>query len=191
MALSLNPRRIVVAVTGASGALYARLLMQALHGWAAPEAELSVVFSKNARMVWQHELGEVRLPESFREYAPNDFTAPFASGSSLTDTMIVCPCSMGTLGRIAHGISDGLITRGADVMLKERRRLILVVREMPYSLIHLRNMCAVTEAGGLVCAASPAFYPGPGSVDELALTVVHRVLGLAGIPADAYRWAGG
>lgn len=182
------PQKIVVAVTGASGAIYARLLLQRLSEWMGEEKEVAVVFSRNGRSVWNYELGNEPLPGTFKEYAPDDFFAPFASGSSLYDTMIICPCTMGTLGRIAHGVSDGLITRGADVMLKERRRLIMVVRDMPYSLIHVRNMCAVTEAGAIVCPASPSFYSLPDSLESLAATVVDRVLRLAGVPVDSFRW---
>lgn len=188
---SIVPQRIVVAVTGASGALYARLLLQRLHQWERPDKEVAVVFSPNGRAVWNHELGGEPVPGAFREFASDDFFAPFASGSSLFDTMIICPCTMGTLGRIAHGVSDGLITRCADVMLKERRNLILVVRDMPYNLIHLRNMVTVTEAGAIVCPASPAFYAHPDSVAAVAATVVDRVLRLAGVEVDTFHWGSG
>ena len=114
--------------------------------------------------------------------------APFASGSSSYTALIICPCSMGTLGRIAGGISNDLVTRTADVMLKERCKLICVVRETPYNLIHLRNMTAVTEAGGIICPATPSFYSKPQTIEEAAYTVIHRVLQLAGIESDGYRW---
>ena len=114
--------------------------------------------------------------------------APFASGSSTYGTLIICPCSMGTVGRIAGGISNDLITRAADVMLKERRRLICVVRETPYNLIHLKNMTAITEAGGIICPATPSFYSNPATIEEAAYTVIHRVLQLAGVNVDGYKW---
>ena len=114
--------------------------------------------------------------------------APFASGSAKFDTMIVCPCSMGLLGRVAAGISNDLTTRAADVIIKERRRLILVIRETPYSLIHIQNMKTVTEAGGIICPATPSFYSKPSTFEALAATVVDRVLDLTGLDHPAYRW---
>ena len=117
-----------------------------------------------------------------------DFHAPFASGSGRFNTMIICPCSMGTLGRIATGISNDLITRAADVVLKERRKLICVVRETPYNLIHIKNMEAVTLAGGIICPATPSFYSIPANLEEMAATVVDRIIDLAGITQQTYRW---
>ena len=125
---------------------------------------------------------------AFTTYDNHDFMAPFASGSAGFDAFIICPCSMGTLGRIASGMSNDLITRAADVMLKERKQLICVVREAPYNLVHLKNMTAVTEAGGIICPASPSFYSIPKSIDDLAATVVDRVLQLAGISIDTFKW---
>ena len=124
----------------------------------------------------------------FKVYGKEDFFAPFASGSAGYDALIICPCSMGTLGRIASGISNDLITRAADVLLKERKKLICVVRETPYNLIHLRNMTAVTEAGGIICPATPSFYSKPQTIEEAAETVVDRALQLAGIDIKTYRW---
>ncbi len=178
--------KIAVAVTGASGSIYARILLSRL---ARNGAEVHLVWSSNARTVWSHELGDEGFGEfPFRTWDKGDFFAPFASGSAGFDALIICPCSMGTLGRIAGGISDDLITRAADVMLKERRRLICVVREAPYNLIHLRNMTAVTEAGGIICPATPSFYSRPRTLDEAADTVIQRVMQLAGLPIDGYRW---
>jgi 4-hydroxy-3-polyprenylbenzoate decarboxylase len=118
-----------------------------------------------------------------------DFMAPFASGSGKYDAMIICPCSMGTLGRIASGVSDDLMTRASDVMLKERRKLILVVRETPYNLIHINNMKTITEAGGIICPATPSFYSRPQNMEQLAATVTDRALELAGITLpDTYSW---
>jgi 4-hydroxy-3-polyprenylbenzoate decarboxylase len=182
-------RKIVVAVTGASGSIYAQLLLQALSKLNPEEYRIGLVMSRNAMDVWEYELGNRDFEQlSFRRYAKDDFSAPFASGSAGFDTMIVIPCSMGTLGRIASGVSDDLLTRSADVMLKERRKLILVARETPLSLIHLKNMEQVTLAGGIICPAVPSFYHKPQTISDLAMSVVNRVLDLASLPADAFRW---
>ena len=114
--------------------------------------------------------------------------APFASGSAKFDTMIICPCSMGILGRIATGVSNDLTTRAADVILKERRRLILVIRDTPYNLIHINNMKTITEAGGIICPATPSFYSNPKTFEDLAATVIDRVIDLAGLDQSTYRW---
>jgi flavin prenyltransferase len=183
-------RKIVVAVTGASGAIYARLLLEELQNLQDLLVEVAVVFSDNASDIWEYELGNKFEPVfPFKKYQKNDFNAPFASGSSSFDTMIICPCSMGILGRIACGISDDLITRSADVMLKERRRLILVPRETPFNLIHIENMRTVTLAGGIVCPAMPSFYSKPQQLNDALKTVIYRVLTLAGFEIDPYRWA--
>ncbi len=184
----MQTSKIAVAVTGASGAIYAKRL---LHHLATIPAEVHLVWSANARTVWQQELGdESHSDHPFKVWDKGDFFAPFASGSAGFDALIICPCSMGTLGRISAGISNDLITRAADVMLKERRRLICVVRETPYNLIHLRAMTAVTEAGGIICPATPSFYSRPQTLDAAADTVVQRVLQLARLPVDGYRWGG-
>jgi flavin prenyltransferase len=182
--------KIAVAVTGASGSIYAKSLIAKLASLSNQIEVVSLVFSDNAKDVWQHELGNrdfEKLP--FKTYDKSDFFAPFASGSAKYDAVVICPCSMGTLGRIANGFSDDLMTRAADVALKERRKLILVLRETPYSLIHLRNMTSVTEAGGIICPASPSFYSHPINFDELASTVTDRVVDLLGLSQDVYRWA--
>lgn len=182
-------RKIVIAITGASGSIYAKLLLQQLSYLQNQVAEVAVVMSDNARTVWQYELGDDAYSQlSFKFYAKNDFMAPFASGSARFDTMVVVPCSMGTLGRIAAGTSDDLITRAADVILKERRKLILVARDTPFNLIHIRNMATVTEAGGIICPAVPSFYSLPKTIEELAMTVVNRVIGLMGMENDSYEW---
>lgn len=182
--------KIAVGVTGASGAVYAKVLLDKLQQLTDQVAEVSVVWSDNARTVWQHELGNDlhKQYNNFKVWDKNDFMAPFASGSSSYSALIICPCSMGTLGRIAGGISNDLITRAADVMLKERRKLVCVVRETPYNLVHLRNMTTVTEAGGIICPATPSFYSNPATIEDVAYTVVHRVLQLAGVDAAGYRW---
>jgi 4-hydroxy-3-polyprenylbenzoate decarboxylase len=182
-------RKIVVAVTGASGAIYASVLFWKLREIKNQIDEVSVVFSTNAHDIWDYELKESFdsvLP--FRVYEKDDFYAPFASGSSNFDTLIVCPCSMGTLGRIAHGISDDLISRAADVMLKERRKLILVPRETPFSLIHLENMKTITLAGGIICPAIPSFYCKPETLEQAVETVIERILNLAGFNIDSFQW---
>jgi flavin prenyltransferase len=189
---SLSPmkkRNIVVGITGASGAVYAQLLFKKLDGLRDQIGNVGVIFSENARADWEYELG--KLTESsvpFPVYAPDDFFAPMASGSSDYGIMIICPCTMGTIGRIATGVSTDLMTRAADVMLKERKKLILVPREMPYNLIHLANMKLLTEAGAIICPASPSFYSKPSSIEEVVMTVVNRVLALAGFEFDSYRW---
>lgn len=182
-------RKIVIAISGASGSVYAKVLLQKFSLLKDQWAELGIVMSTNAGEVWQTELGDdsyKSLPG--KKYTLQDFTAPFASGSGQYDTMIIIPCSMGTLGRIASGISNDLITRAADVILKERRKLICVVRETPYSLIHIRNMETVTLAGGIICPATPSFYSKPATTEEIAATVVDRVLDLAGFPIKTFRW---
>jgi flavin prenyltransferase len=183
-------KKIVVAVTGASGSIYASVLFKKLERLADQIEQVGVVMTQNAKDVWRHELGDKNFESlPFKMYARDDFFAPFASGSARYDTMIVCPCSMGTLARIATGVSDDLITRAADVMLKERRRLIMVVRDTPYSLIHLNNMRTVTEAGAIICPASPSFYSRPQSFDDLAATVIDRVIDLSGLRQDSFRWS--
>lgn len=151
--------------------------------------QVSIVFSENAKTVWKTELGNEDYQNiPFPVYEKNDFNAPFASGSGQYDTMIIVPCSMGTMGRIAHGVSGDLITRAADVMLKERRKLICVARETPYNLIHIKNMELITLAGGIICPATPSFYSNPKSVEEVASTVVDRIIDLAGMQIKTYRW---
>ena len=181
--------KIAVAVTGASGSIYTKVLLEQLQRLKDQVAEVSMVWSDNAYTVWEHELENKDYQKvPFKVWDKNDFMAPFASGSSSYNTLIICPCSMGTLGRIAGGISNDLITRAADVMLKERRKLICVVRETPYNLIHLKNMAVITEAGGIICPATPSFYSKPQTLDDVAYTVIHRVLQLAGLNIDGYHW---
>ncbi|RYG08839.1 MAG: UbiX family flavin prenyltransferase [Chitinophagaceae bacterium] len=182
-------KKIVVAITGASGSVYAKLLLDNLKYLNDQIEKVGVVMSDNAKEVWRFELGNEEYNNyDFDFYAKMDFNAPFASGSAKYDTMIIAPCSMGTLGRIAHGISNDLISRAADVILKERRKLIAVVRDTPFSLIHLNNMKTVTEAGGIICPANPSFYSLPKTIEEVAQTVVDRVIDLAGLEKESYRW---
>jgi len=181
--------KIIIGVTGASGAIYAKTLFEKLVTLKNQIEKIDVVFSDNAKEVWKYELDidpEQSIP--FNIYKKNDFFAPFASGSAGYDIMIICPCSMGTLGRIATGTSDNLITRASDVILKERKKLILVPRETPFNLIHINNMKIITEAGGIICPASPSFYNKPGSIEDLVDTVVDRILQLADIKTDSFKW---
>ncbi len=182
-------KKIVIAITGASGSIYADLLIRKLQQLSNQVDELSLVMSANAKDVWKIELDndnyvDFKLPI----YNTQDFNAPFASGSGQYDTMIIIPCSMGTLGRIASGISNDLISRAADVILKERRKLICVVRDTPYNLMHIRNMETITLAGGIICPATPSFYSKSTTIEEVAATVVDRVIDLAGLKNESYRW---
>jgi 4-hydroxy-3-polyprenylbenzoate decarboxylase len=181
--------KIVIAITGASGSVYAKVLLDRMLAIREQWTDLGVIMTDNAREVWKTELGnEAYAGYPFRFYSQQDFSAPFASGSGRFNTMIIIPCSMGTLGRIATGISNDLITRAADVILKERRRLICVARDTPYSLIHIRNMETVTLAGGIICPASPSFYSRPATIEQAAATVTDRVLDLAGFDISTFRW---
>ena len=182
-------RKIAIAITGASGSVYAKVLLDKIVALQFQLAEVAVVMSDNAMDVWKHELGNTSYQNyGLKFFDKHDFNAPFASGSAGFDTLVVCPCSMGTLGRIATGVSNDLITRAADVILKERRKLILVVRETPYSLIHINNMKTLTEAGGIICPATPSFYSIPKSIEEVAATVISRVIDLVGLEDESYRW---
>ena len=188
--------KIVVAITGASGSIYARLLLTKLSGLTTQWNELAVILTENAKEVWKTEMEDTAgsfLAENklLKIYTQNDFMAPFASGSGQYNTMIIVPCSMGTLGRIATGISNDLISRAADVVLKERRKLICVIRDTPYNLVHIRNMETVTLAGGIIAPATPSFYSKPATLEEMAATVVDRVLDLAGLDIKAFRWGSG
>jgi flavin prenyltransferase len=182
--------KIAIGVTGASGAIYAKVLFEKLLEIKPQWEEVSVVFSDKGKEVWEHELGEGIDNIPFQRFDRNNFYAPFASGSSDYNVGIICPCSMGTMGRIAHGVSDDLITRLGDVMLKERRKLLLVTRDTPLNLIHINNMKVLTEAGAILCPASPSFYSHPKDIHELVSTVVDRVLSLAGLEIDTFRWSG-
>jgi 4-hydroxy-3-polyprenylbenzoate decarboxylase len=190
----MSKQKIIVGITGASGSIYAKVLLEKLAALKSQVDCIGIVMSDNAKQVWKYELGalspflEGGKGDVFKLFSKTDFTAPFASGSSDFRTMIVCPCSMGTMARIASGISNDLITRAADVILKERRKLILVPRDTPLSLIHINNMKTITEAGGIICPASPSFYSKPKDFEQLASTVIDRVLDLCGLDVKMYRW---
>lgn len=179
--------KLLLAITGASGAIYAKKMLQILQKRAAVETD--VIFSAEAKAVWCYELGETDFSElPFRTFEPTNFFAPPASGSSKYDAMVIVPCSVGTLGRITSGTSDNLIIRAADVMLKERRKLVLVLRETPYNLIHIKNMELLTLAGATIFPASPGFYHAPKTIDKLVEQHVFRVLDHVGISTDGFRW---
>jgi 4-hydroxy-3-polyprenylbenzoate decarboxylase len=182
-------RKIILAITGASGSIYAYKLLGRLHELNAPVEEIAVIFSDTGREIWKAEIGsEFHDEGSAKEYDNKTYNAPFASGSSQYDTMIICPASMGATGRIANGTSDDLISRTADVMLKEKRRLIIVPRETPYNLIHINNMKLLTLAGAIICPATPSFYSNPKTIDDLVMTVVDRIIDLAGFESNGFRW---
>lgn len=180
--------KTVIAITGASGAIYADLLINKLIK--NREIELSVVCTKNAKQIFSHELNKkLEFDESVKVYSNTNFYAPFASGSSDFDNMIVCPCSMSKVAKIANGISDDLITRAADVFLKESKKLILVPRETPYNLIHIENMKKCILAGARIIPATPSFYSQPQTIEEAVMTVVDRIVDHLGISnTSTYRW---
>jgi len=185
-----KPVNIAIAITGASGAIYAKVLLDTLLEHKNLFKNVAVVMSDNAKFNWQFELDNTDYKNyPFTFFDKNDFMAPFASGSSSYQALIICPCSMGTLARIATGISNDLVTRAADVMLKERRKLILVTRDTPLNLIHIKNMETVTLAGGIICPATPSFYSKPKTFEELAKTVTDRALSLAGVEINSFRWS--
>ena len=186
----MEKKKVIVAIGGSSGSIYAKVLLESLMQLSDQIEAVGVVMTSNAKLNWEHELGNSHWNKyPFDVYENNNFFAPFASGSAKYNTMFVCPCSMGLLARIAMGISNDLITRAADVVLKERRKLIIIPRETPYSLIHINNMKIITEAGGIICPATPSFYSKPKTFEELAATVTNRALDLAGFENKSYRWS--
>jgi flavin prenyltransferase len=181
--------KIVVAVTGASGSLYTKVLLEDLCGLNQPPEEIAVVFSDTAYEIWKSEIGtDFYAKQPVRLFDNSSYFAPFASGSCGYDTMIICPASMGTIGRIASCTSDDLISRAADVMLKERKKLIVVPREAPYNLIHIENFKRLTMAGAIICPASPSFYSGPKTIRDLVTTITDRIINLAGFEKESFRW---
>lgn len=198
-----RPRRIVIAITGATGAVYGVRLLQTLRALnapaagaatAAPRIETHLVISDAAVLTLHEETGMARRDvEALADivHKPHNVGATIASGSYQTDAMVIAPCSMKTLAAVAHGLSDNLIARAADVTLKERRRLVLMVRETPFNLAHLRNMTAVTEMGGIVFPPLPSFYHKPRTIDDIVDHTVARVIDLLGLEqAGAPRWNG-
>ena len=179
--------KLVFAATGASGSIYLQRLLDQID----PAAhEVHLVMSEFAKQVAKQELGAFRVPKGIAQHGENDMNVPYVSGSAKFDAMVIVPCSMSTVGRIATGSGDSALLRAADVFLKERRKLILVPRETPWSLIHARNIATLLEAGAIVLPAIPSFYSRPASIVDLVDTVVWRVLDQIGLPSSrAYRWA--
>jgi 4-hydroxy-3-polyprenylbenzoate decarboxylase len=182
-------KNIAIAISGASGSIYAQRLLKKIRLLENQVNRIVLVFSENAKQIWKEELGQP-LPneEGIQTFENTDFNCPLASGSNNFDILIIVPASMGVVGRIANGISNDLISRAGDVMLKERRKLIVVPRETPYSLVHIRNMETITLAGGIICPATPSFYQNPKNINELVDTVVDRIIDLAGLEQNTYRW---
>ena len=178
--------KLVIGASGASGAIYLQRLLARIDPLAN---EVHLVLSAFAKQVIAEEIGELLVPEGVRQHGDKSMNVPFASGSARFDAMVVVPCSMGTIGRIAAGTSDTALLRAADVFLKERRKLILVPRETPWNLIHARNVVTLIETGAIVLPASPGFYSRPQTVEEVADTVVARILDQLGLPnPGAFRW---
>ena len=178
--------KLVIGATGASGAIYLQRLLDQID----PAAhELHLVMSSHAKQVATEELGKLRVPDGIIEHSDNDLNVPFVSGSARFDAMVLIPCSMATLGRIATGSGESALLRAADVFLKERRKIIIIPRETPWNLIHARNVVTLLEAGAIVLPAIPSFYSRPRSVEDVVDTVVWRVLDQIGLPsARTYRW---
>lgn len=179
--------KIVVAITAASGAIYARQLLETLVKSEQVE-HIALIYSSNARAVVAHEGEQMPCSEKIEEYDNCNLFASPASGSARWDAMVVVPSSVGTIGRVASGVSQTLIERATDVMLKERRRLIFVVRETPYSLIHLRNMTTLTEAGAVILPATPSFYSLPQNIEAVCQTVTERITAILGLNCEQYEW---
>jgi 4-hydroxy-3-polyprenylbenzoate decarboxylase len=178
--------KLVIAASGASGAIY---LQRLLHHLPVEKHEIHLVLSGHAKQVIQEEIGELNVPKGITQHGDQTMNVPFVSGSARFDAMVIVPCSMGTIGRIAAGTSESTILRAADVFLKERRKLILVPRETPWNLIHARNIVTVTEAGAIVMPACPSFYSKPETIEQVADTVVFRIMDQLDIPhAGTYRW---
>jgi 4-hydroxy-3-polyprenylbenzoate decarboxylase len=178
--------KIVIAATGASGSIYLQRLLEQID---CAAHEIHLVMSAHAGQVAKQELDVLKIPPNVSQHSENELNVPFVSGSARFDAMVIVPCSMATLGRIASGSSDSALLRAADVFLKERRKLILVPRETPWNLIHARNVVTLLEAGAIVLPAIPSFYSRPGSVTAIVDTVVWRILDQIGLPNPrAYRW---
>jgi len=179
--------KLVIAATGASGSIYLQRLIEQIDTSAH---EIHLVLSGHAKQVAKQEIGALKIPKSVAQHGESDLNVPFVSGSARFDAMVIVPCSMATLGRIASGSSDSALLRAADVFLKERRKLIVVPRETPWNLIHARNIVTLLEAGAIVLPAIPSFYSRPISLNDVVDTVVWRILDQIGLPSPrAYRWA--
>jgi 4-hydroxy-3-polyprenylbenzoate decarboxylase len=179
--------KLVIAASGASGSIYLQRLLEQID---PSGREIHLVMSAHAKQVAKQELGALKVPKGIAQHSENDLNVPYVSGSARFDAMVIVPCSMATVGRIAAGSSDTALLRAADVFLKERRKLVLVPRETPWNLIHARNVVTLLEAGAIVLPAIPSFYSRPASVVDVVDTVVWRVLDQIGLPSPrAYRWA--
>ena len=179
--------KLVIAATGASGSIYLQRLLEQIDSAAN---EIHLVMSSHAGQVAKTELGSFKIPKGVAQHTESDLNVPYVSGSARFDAMVIIPCSMATIGRIASGSSDTALLRAADVFLKERRKLILVPRETPWNLIHARNIVTLLEAGAVVLPAIPSFYSRPTSLIDVVDTVVWRILDQIGLPSSrAYRWS--
>ena len=179
--------KLVLAATGASGTIYLQRLLEQID---CAAHEVHLVLSGHAKQVAAQEVDELKIPKGVAQHSENDLNVPFVSGSARFDAMVIVPCSMATLGRIASGSSDSALLRAADVFLKERRKLVLVPRETPWNLIHARNVVTLLEAGAILLPAIPSFYSRPTSVNDVVDTVVWRILDQIGLPnPKAFRWA--
>ncbi len=180
-------KKIVIAIAGSSGSIYAKRLMDKLS--VVENLEVGVIMSDNAIINWELEIGPFKPSDiPFKIYGKKNFFAPFASGSAGYKYMVVIPCSMGVLGRMAHGLSSDLMTRAADVILKENRKLILVPRETPFNLIHIENMKLLSLAGATILPANPSFYSKPKTIEEVVDTVVDRIIDHLDLNLPSYRW---
>lgn len=187
----MKNKKIIIAITGASGSIYAQKLLIKLQEFESQFEDIAVIFSNNGKQVWQYELKEQVFKsenKKFRVIKNEDLFDSVASGSAGYDAMIVVPCSMGTLAKIANGIATDLISRAADVILKEQKQLILIARESPYNKIHLQNMLKLIEAGSQIIPASPFFYHHPTSIDELLDPFIARIIEKIGIEIEFERW---
>ncbi len=181
--------KIVLGITGASGSIYAKRIIEILSKNEKIVTQVAIVFTDAGKKVWQHEIDDLKIENlPFKIYQNDNFFVPFASGSSDYEALIVCPATMGSVGKIANSIADNLITRTADVMLKENRKLIIVPREMPYNLLHIENFKKIILAGGKICPASPAFYSKPTNITETVDTVVQKIFQLLNIDIKFYQW---
>ena len=181
-------KKIIIAITGASGSIYAKRLIEKLEKFADNIKNLELVFSEAGKQVWDFEINEKLNEKNFRIFENTNLFSPIASGSAKYDTMVIIPCSMGTVGRIANGISNDLISRAADVIIKERKKLIIVPRETPFSSIHLNNLKIISDNGGVIIPASPSFYHNPQTIIELTDTVVNKVIEHIGFDSGAKEW---
>ncbi len=185
----MNNQLFVVAITGASGAIYGKILLDTLKQIVPNPENIGIIMSDTAKKVWEYELNnnDYKL-YPFKFFDNDNFFAPFASGSSRYSGMIICPCTMGTMGRIANGVADDLISRTADVMMKERRKLIMVIRETPYNLIHIENMKKITLSGGIIMPANPSFYSKPKTINDIVKTITDRALSISGFEINSFEW---